>query len=158
MDATIEATILDILSKQTDMTLATVREDGYPQATTVSFVSDGLDIYFACSPRSQKARNIARSNKISVTVTPPYTDWNSIRGLSIGGRAERVVENAQVRYTEALFFRKFPFVVQYTPEDRSDLAVFRIRVEIISVLDYTKSFGHTDVVEIPAAPARGASA
>ena len=93
-----------------------------------------------------------------MTVTPPYTDWNSIRGLSIGGRAERVVENAQVRYTEALFFRKFPFVVQYTPEDRSDLAVFRIRVEIISVLDYTKSFGHTDVVEIPAAPARGASA
>ena len=47
MDATIEATILDILSKQTDMTLATIREDGYPQATTVSFVSDDLDIYFA---------------------------------------------------------------------------------------------------------------
>ena len=154
MDIAIENTILDILSKQTDMTLATLRDDGYPQATTVSFVSDGRDIYFACSPHSQKARNIARSNKISLTVTPPYSDWNSIRGLSVGGRAERVVENSQVRYAEALFFKRFPFVVQYTPEDRSDLAIFRIRAEVISVLDYTKSFGHTDLVAVAAAPER----
>jgi nitroimidazol reductase NimA-like FMN-containing flavoprotein (pyridoxamine 5'-phosphate oxidase superfamily) len=43
MDQAVKATILDILSKQTDMTIATVREDHYPQATTVSYVNDGLD-------------------------------------------------------------------------------------------------------------------
>ena len=149
MDDKIKFTILDILSKQDHMTLATVREDGYPQATSVSYASDGLDIYFGCTPRSQKARNIARSDKISLTVTPPYSDWNSIRGLSIGGRAKLLAEKPQIMRTEALFFAKFPFLVQYGPEDRSDLTLFRITPEIISVLDYTKSFGHVEYVTLP---------
>src|ERR1700731_3853356 len=34
-----------------DMTIATVREDGYPQATAVSYVNDGLAVYFSCSTR-----------------------------------------------------------------------------------------------------------
>jgi len=111
MDKALKATILDILSKQTDMTIATLREDQFPQATTVSYANEGLNIYFGCSTRSQKAKNIARHNKISLTVTPSYTDWNSIRGLSIGGLAERVTAPSQVTLVEALFFRKFPFVV-----------------------------------------------
>jgi len=148
MDKAVKATILDILSKQTDMTIATLREDQFPQATTVSYANDGLDIYFGCSTRSQKAQNIARHNKISLTVTPSYTDWNSIRGLSIGGLAERVTAPSQVTLVEALFFRKFPFVVQYAPEDRQDLAFYKIVPKVFSVLDYTKSFGHTDLVTI----------
>ena len=149
MDDKIKFTILDILSKQDHMTLATVRDDGYPHATSVSYASDGLDIYFGCTPRSQKARNIARSDKISLTVTPPYSDWNSIRGLSIGGRAKLLAEKPLIMRTEALFFAKFPFLVQYGPEDRSDLTLFRITPEIISVLDYTKGFGHVEYVTLP---------
>ena len=146
MDPAVKTTILDILSKQTDMTIATMREDHYPQATTVSYVNDGLNIYFGCSTRSQKARNIARHNKISLTVTPSYTDWNSIRGLSIGGLAERITAPSEITMVEALFFRKFPFVVQYAPGDRGDLAFYRIVPKVFSVLDYTQSFGHTDHV------------
>ena len=146
MDPAVRTTILDILSKQTDMTIATMREDHYPQATTVSYVNDGLNIYFGCSTRSQKARNIARHNKISLTVTPSYTDWNSIRGLSIGGLAERITAPSEITMVEALFFRKFPFVVQYAPGDRGDLAFYRIVPKVFSVLDYTQSFGHTDHV------------
>ena len=41
------------------MTIATNRPDGWPQATTVGYVNDGLTIYFLCSPQSQKAANIA---------------------------------------------------------------------------------------------------
>ena len=146
MDPAVKTTILDILSKQTDMTIATMREDHYPQATTVSYVNDGLNIYFGCSTRSQKARNIARHSKISLTVTPSYTDWNSIRGLSIGGLAERITAPSEITMVEALFFRKFPFVVQYAPGDRGDLAFYRIVPKVFSVLDYTQSFGHTDHV------------
>ena len=146
LDQAVKDTILDILSKQTDMTIATMREDHYPQATTVSYVSDGLDIYFGCSTRSQKARNIKRHNKVSLTVTPAYTDWNGILGLSIGGLAERVTAPSQIMMIEALFFRKFPYVIQYAPDNRGDLALFRITPKVFSVLDYTKGFGHTDQV------------
>ena len=144
MDKDPRITILQILSQQTDMTLATLRDDGYPQATTVSYVSDALDIYFATSPKSQKVRNIARSDKISLTVTPPYSDWNSIRGLSIGGRAERLTGPSAILRAEALFFQKFPYVVQYAPDDRRNLAYFRIIPEFVTVLDYTLGFGHTE--------------
>ena len=40
MDDMIRFTIMDILSQQNGMTLATIREDGYPQATTASYAAD----------------------------------------------------------------------------------------------------------------------
>ena len=38
--------ILSILNAADEMTVATIRPDGYPQATTVNYVSDGFAIYF----------------------------------------------------------------------------------------------------------------
>jgi nitroimidazol reductase NimA-like FMN-containing flavoprotein (pyridoxamine 5'-phosphate oxidase superfamily) len=88
MDSVLEQEIVSILNEANDLTIATVREDGYPQATTVSYVNDGLTIYFGCAAKSQKAQNIARCTKVSVTVNLPYANWSEIRGLSIGGRAD----------------------------------------------------------------------
>ncbi|MGZ3239946.1 MAG: pyridoxamine 5'-phosphate oxidase family protein, partial [Burkholderiaceae bacterium] len=49
--------ILNILDKAKDLTLATVRPDGYPQATTVSYAHDGLTIYVGVGKDSQKIAN-----------------------------------------------------------------------------------------------------
>ena len=48
--------IISIIDDAQDMTIATVREDGYPQATTVSYAKDGLIIYFGASADSQKGQ------------------------------------------------------------------------------------------------------
>lgn len=72
MDPALTPEVISILDQANDMTIATVREDGYPQATTVSYVNDGLTIYFGCAAESQKAKNIARSEKVSLTVNLPY--------------------------------------------------------------------------------------
>jgi nitroimidazol reductase NimA-like FMN-containing flavoprotein (pyridoxamine 5'-phosphate oxidase superfamily) len=53
MDASMREGILSILDGANDMTIATIRSDGYPHATTVSFASDELDIYFGCAEESQ---------------------------------------------------------------------------------------------------------
>jgi pyridoxine/pyridoxamine 5'-phosphate oxidase len=71
MDMRLKEEILSILKGASEMTIATVRPDGYPQATTVNFVSDDLVIYFGCAADSQKARNIACNGKVSLTVTVP---------------------------------------------------------------------------------------
>lgn len=81
--------IITILDGAKDMIIATVREDGYPQATTVSYVHDELTIYFGCGVSSQKAINIARNSKVSLAINLPYSNWNEIRGLSLAGRASR---------------------------------------------------------------------
>ena len=148
MDPSMKEEIISILDDANDMTIATVREDGYPQATTVSYVNDGLSIYFGCAAGSQKAKNLARDSKVSLTVNLPYTSWNDIRGLSIGGRAERVTDPQEVGQASQLMFERFPEIARYAPAELDDIVLFRVTPEVISVLDYRKGFGHADLVEL----------
>ena len=150
MDPAPEQEIVSILNESYDLTIATVREDGYPQATTVSYVSDGLTIYFGCAAQSQKVKNIARSAKVSLTVNLPYASWDEIRGLSVGGRAARVTDPKEMDRVGRLMLWKFPQIARYAPADMEELVLFRITPEIISVLDYRKGFGHTDLVKVAA--------
>src|SRR5262245_21084600 len=148
MKRAVRTTIFDVLEMQTDMTIATVRSDGYPQATTVSYVNDGMKIYFACARDSQKARNIAKNNKVSLTVNAPYADWNEIKALSIGGTAEQVTDKDELNRVRRLVFEKFPPIAGYEAEADGDIAVFRVTPQVICVLGYTKGFGHRDLVAL----------
>jgi nitroimidazol reductase NimA-like FMN-containing flavoprotein (pyridoxamine 5'-phosphate oxidase superfamily) len=130
------------------MTIATVRDDGYPQATTVSCANNGLTIYFGCAASSQKAKNLSRNSKVSLTVNLPYASWNDIRGLSIGGRAERVTKPEEVGQASQLMFEKFPQIARYAPAELDDIVLYRVTPEVISVLDYRKEFGHTDLAKL----------
>jgi hypothetical protein len=49
-----------------------------------------------------------------------------------------------------LMLWKFPQIARYAPADMDELVLFRINPEIISVLDYRKGFGHTDLVKVDA--------
>jgi len=138
--------IISILDAGQDLTLATLREDGYPQATVVSYASDGLDIYVGTAAQSQKARNIARDGRISATITLPYGDWDQIRGVSFGGRAHAVTDPDEQLRMGGLFMRKFPQIAKYVHADLGPGAFFRLEPEVISVLDYSLGFGHTDQV------------
>ena len=150
MDPALTRDVISILDQANDITIATVRKDGYPQATTVSYVNDGLTIYFGCAAESQKAKNIACSDKVSLTVNLPYAGWDEIRGLSIGGKAAPVADRQEKDRVGQLMLRKFPQIALYAPADMEQLVVFRITPEIISVLDYRKGFGHTDLVNVVA--------
>jgi nitroimidazol reductase NimA-like FMN-containing flavoprotein (pyridoxamine 5'-phosphate oxidase superfamily) len=148
MDQPLTEEIISILDDANDLTIATVREDGYPQATTVSYVNDGLKIYFGCAAESQKAKNLARNSKVSLTVNLPYASWNEIRGLSIGGRAERVTDPQEIGKVGQRMLDKFPPIAAYAPAELEAIVLFRVTPEIISVLDYRKGFGHTDLVKV----------
>lgn len=150
MDEATRKQIISIIDDVDDLTIATVREDGYPQATTVSYVNDGMTIYFGTSEDSQKARNIDRSNKVSLTINRNYVNWGEIEGLSIAGVAKRVTDSAELQRVSSLLFRKFPQIPEYVPEEAApdDLALFRIDPLVISLLDYRKGFGHTELVEV----------
>ena len=148
MDPAVTQEIISILDDANDMTIATVRQDGYPQATTVSYVNDGLKIYFGCVAESQKAKNLARSSKVSLTVNLPYTSWKDIRGLSLGGRAERVTDPQEMGEVGRLMLEKFPPIAAYAPAELEGIVLFRVTPEIVSILDYRKGFGHTDLVKV----------
>ena len=148
MDSAVHEKIVAILSGANDMTIATVRPDGYPQATTVGFVNDGVKIYFGTSADSQKARNIALCDKVSLTVTLPYNRWEEIQALSMGGRAARVADPKEMARVGRLILKKFPQGADFGPNEADSIAIFSITPEVVSVLDYRKGFGHTQLVTV----------
>jgi nitroimidazol reductase NimA-like FMN-containing flavoprotein (pyridoxamine 5'-phosphate oxidase superfamily) len=148
MDKDIREKILYLLDQHRIMTLATVRPDGWPQATTVGYVSDGLTLYFLCGLDSQKAANLARDERVSLTIDHDTDQMMEITGLSMAARAERVTDRDEAAKVLSLLPLKYPEqtelpVAMPTPED---VAIFRVTPTVISVLDYSRGFGHTDLV------------
>jgi general stress protein 26 len=148
MDREIEAFILDILRQHNILTLATVREDGWPEATTVGYVHDGRTLYVGCAANSQKVRNIQRCNKVSLTVNHAEEPWNRIRGLSMGATAEVVTDRAEIARAIELNLAKFPQLKCMPMPEPGSFAFLKITPKVISVLDYSKGFGHAELVEV----------
>lgn len=141
-------TILRLLAQHRIMTVATVRPDGWPQATTVGYASEGLLLYFLCSKQSQKAANIVADNRISLVIDHDTSDPMGIEGLSLAARAYAISDPAEEARVVELMVAKFP---EYRSLPRPDLAgvqLFMVIPEVISVLDYRKGFGHSDLVTV----------
>lgn len=139
--------VLRVLDTAQDLTLATVRPDGYPQATTVSFAHQDMTIFVGIGKASQKAENIRRNSKVSLTVNLPYRDWREIRGLSMSATAELLDDPREVAAAAASLERRFPAVQEWVgPDMAHEIAFVRIVPQVVSVIDYSKGFGHTELV------------
>jgi len=129
------------------MTIATLRPDGWPQATTVGYGNEGLAIYFLCAPDSQKAANLALDDRVSLTIDDDTGQLMSIEGLSMAARAHLVTDPSEAEKALDLLIRRYPPQEIQIPMPRvADLRIFRLTPSVISVLDYSKGFGHTDLV------------
>ena len=95
MDDEIRRKILALLDQHRIMTVATLRPDGWPQATTVGYVNEGLTLYFLCGLDSQKAKNLARDDRLSLTIDHDTADLMTITGLSMAARAHAVEDRAE---------------------------------------------------------------
>jgi len=148
MQQRIEQKILSLLDQHRIMTIATLRPDGWPQATTVGYVSDGLTLYFLCGLDSQKARNLARDDRVSLTINDDTSDLMAITGLSMAGHARAVEDRTEAEKVLAMLPLKYPDSAPLPmPMPRpEDVRLIRVTPTVISVLDYAKGFGHTDLV------------
>jgi nitroimidazol reductase NimA-like FMN-containing flavoprotein (pyridoxamine 5'-phosphate oxidase superfamily) len=148
MDDAIRRKVVEILDQQRLMTVATNRPDGWPQATTVGYVNDGLTIYFLCSPQSQKAKNLSRDKRLSLTIDHDTSDPMAITGLSMAAVAEPVNDPAEVEKAMGRLGARFPEYAALPLPKMEEILIFRVAPKVISVLDYSKEFGHADLVTI----------
>jgi nitroimidazol reductase NimA-like FMN-containing flavoprotein (pyridoxamine 5'-phosphate oxidase superfamily) len=148
VDEGLRQLILDLLRAHNTLVLATVRDDGYPQATTLIYANEGLTLYFAADRDSRKITNIRSCDKVSIAIARDYADWSQIRGLSMAGRAEVLETRDEVAHALAVLGAKFPAYAELMKPDDPGLAVVSITPTVISVLDYTRGFGHCDLVEV----------
>jgi nitroimidazol reductase NimA-like FMN-containing flavoprotein (pyridoxamine 5'-phosphate oxidase superfamily) len=150
MDPSMTQKILSLLQEHRIMTIATLRPDGWPQATTVGYTNEGLTLWFLCGQQSQKAANLALDNRVSITIDHDTADIMSISGLSMAARAHRVSDRAEAEMVLAMLPPKYPDASPLPPSIKmpgpEEVAIFRVVPEIISLIDYTKGFAHTDLV------------
>lgn len=151
MDEIVRRKIHDLLDAHRIMTIATLRPDGWPQATTVGYVNEGLVLYFLCGLESQKAANLAHDDRVSLTIDHDTPDIMRITGLSMAARARPVADLAEAERILRLLPAKYPEQTSPLPMPmpRADqIRIFRVEPVVISVLDYSLGFGHTDLVRI----------
>lgn len=148
MDEEIRKKILTLLGQHRIMTIATLRPDGWPQATTVGFANDDLALYFLCGPDSQKAENLARDDRVSLTIDHDTPQVMEITGLSMAARAHVVVDPTEAEKALRLLMLKYPQQASMPLPMLSpaDVRIFRVTPTVISVLDYSKGFAHADLV------------
>jgi nitroimidazol reductase NimA-like FMN-containing flavoprotein (pyridoxamine 5'-phosphate oxidase superfamily) len=148
MDEMLKQKIVSLLDEHRTMRIATLRPDGWPQTTTVGYANEALTLYFLCAKDSQKAANLALDDRVSLTIDDDPVQVMQIKGLSMAAHARRVVDEAEGAKALGLLFARYPAQegVSFALPSPADVAIFRVTPTVISVLDYTLGFAHTDLV------------
>jgi general stress protein 26 len=156
----LKALILRLFHEHRVMTLATLRLDGWPQATTVGYVNNGFLLYCFVARSTQKFANIQRDPRVSVAIGSDAADPRKVRGLSLAGHASEVSDRSEFEEIAVLRLKKFPeYAALPAPLARQDghlriapapkparVALLRIAPDVISVLDYERGFGDSELV------------
>jgi nitroimidazol reductase NimA-like FMN-containing flavoprotein (pyridoxamine 5'-phosphate oxidase superfamily) len=146
--------ILRLLDEHRLMTLATNRPDGWPQATVVGYANEGLKIYCFVARLSQKYANIARDARVSAAIASDFTEPLGIKGLSLAGKAALVADRSEFDRAGDIFMKRFPEYATWPRPNPAMAPMLRITPTVISVVDYSKGFGHSDLVKVDHADMR----
>ena len=143
-----EQKAIEILDQNRLMALATNRPDGWPQNTMVGYANDDLLLYFVISRQSQKFANIQKDDRVSLVIGRDFHDPASIKALSIAAHASEVTDAKQRKEAVAKLLERHPGLRKLEPPEPSHSAVIRAYPEIVTILDYSKGFGHSDILTV----------
>jgi general stress protein 26 len=144
-DEGLEAKILELLDEHKVMTVATLRSDGWPQATMVGYVHDGLTLYFAAATISQKVANIGRDERLSIALG--HEEPNRLRGLSMAAHAAVVSDFAELDAVNELLSERYHEQTRFSPRE-TQAVVVRATPMTISIIDLGKGPGEPELVSV----------
>ncbi len=140
--------IIALLDEHRIMSVATNRPDGWPQATVVGYANDGLIVYCFIARDGQKYANIQNDPRISATVANDCPQPLMIKGLSFAARATEVSDAGEIARARALLLKRYPEYKVMPAPNPAVVPLIRMTPEIFSVIDYSKGFGHSDLVRV----------
>jgi general stress protein 26 len=144
----VKAEIERIMGDNRILTVATNRHDGYPQATIVSYANDGLILYFFVDRQSQKATNIAHDPRVSIAIGKDNAHPLELKALSMSASALIVEDEIEMQHAGRLLMQRYPEYKVMPPPDPQQIFLVRVTPEFVSILDYAKGFGHTELVKL----------
>ena len=141
----LKAAILAVLDANRILCVATVRPDGWPQATFVGYVHDDLALYFVIAADSQKRDNIKGEPRVSIAIGRDGADH--IRGLSMAARATEVTDVDEVERLNLLIAERYPEQTLFAPREMS-AALMRATPSVISLIDHSMGPGQPQLIEV----------
>jgi nitroimidazol reductase NimA-like FMN-containing flavoprotein (pyridoxamine 5'-phosphate oxidase superfamily) len=139
---------IDILDSNHLMTIATVRTDGWPQATIVGYANEGWSLYFLIYRDSQKFKNIARDNRVAITVGSEPCELQQVKAVYAGCETFELTDLGQRSRAWELLSQRHPKLTDLAPPQKSDVATMVARCRHVSVLDYAQGLGHTEALTV----------
>jgi nitroimidazol reductase NimA-like FMN-containing flavoprotein (pyridoxamine 5'-phosphate oxidase superfamily) len=142
--------VLDILGAHRVLTLATMRPDGWPQATMVGYANEDLVLYMLVSRTSQKFANMTRDNRVSITVGADAEKLADIKGLAMSALVYPTRDPEQRRRGYEHLLRRRPEFASLPEPDWAEAAIVRAVPRDVAILDFSKGLGHSDMVRVGA--------
>ena len=141
---------IEILDANRTMTIATVRPDGWPQATIVGYANEGFDLYFLIYRDSQKFANISRDNRVAISVGHEPRELRDVKAVYAGCEVSEITDLAQRGRVWTLLEKRHPQLTDLAPPGTAEVATMCARCKHISVLDYSKGLGHSEAIHLDA--------
>lgn len=141
-----EQLAITILDANRIMTIATVRPDGWPQATMVGYANQGFCVYFLIYRRSQKFENIAHDNRVAITVAREPRQLRDIKAVYAGCVVREVMDLAERSLAWKLLANRHPNLTDLAPPEDAEVATMAADCKHVSMLDYSQGLGHTETL------------
>lgn len=129
------ADAIEILNGHRVMTVATLRPDGWPQATIVGYANDGLAIYFLVARTSQKLVNIQFDDRIAIAVGEEPRD-SHIQAVYSAANAVELVDPEERARCWHLLRQRHPNLADFEMPGPAEAAMIRADCHHVSALDF----------------------
>jgi uncharacterized protein YhbP (UPF0306 family) len=131
--------VLDYLSSEKTVTLATASPDGIPHARTFMYVNDGLTLYFWARPSSTTAQHLRDNPRVSFAIDEYVADWNKAKGIQGDGDGQ-LVSGDEVERAVGLFAEKFPS--PSSGASTTNISFFKITPKALEFIDNSGTKTH----------------
>ena len=128
--------VLEYLSAQNTLTLATASPTGTPHAATFLYVNEGPSLYFWSKSSAESARHIEQNPLVAFTIGEYTDDLSQTRGVQGIGECSVLLSGEQIARVADLFGQKFPSL---SPGATMSLSFYRITPTEIQFIDNRRS-------------------
>ena len=144
-----EQPALTTLDANRIMTIATVRQDGWPQATIVGYANEGFRLYFLIYRDSQKFENISRDNRVAITVGQEPSELKQIRAVYAGCEVREITDLGERSRAWTLLAKRHPNLTDLAAPQTAEVATMVAECRYVSALDYSQGLGHAESLVLP---------
>ncbi len=128
--------VLEYLSAQNTLTLATASPTGTPHAATFLYVNDGPSLYFWSKSSAESSRHIDQNPLVAFTIDEYTDDLSQTRGVQGIGECSPLLSGEQIARVADLFGQKFPSL---SPGATMSISFYRITPTEIQFIDNRRS-------------------